>query len=277
MNLRLLLAFFLFLGFGQLTAQVTCEPDTVGLPEDFLINPLPYNAESNPTGGINTAAVVGAEFQYVLTFKTPPTFEVSGVGSFDVNSIELATEGALSNLPASMDYACNPPNCVFEKDSIGCLVIFGTPEMAEAGETSLVYDVGVTTLVSTTLTNIPFTFPNTLFPGNYFLCVKANDDVPDCEFLLADSDDLEGRVAGMFNRPNPAAGLTDIVINSNESGRFLLTVHDLLGRQLHGQVLELIEGTNQFTFDASELANGMYIYTLSDGRARLSRKMVVRH
>lgn len=276
MKQRFLLSLLFMVGLGAIQAQVTCEPDTVGLPADFLINPLPYVAETNPDGGIDTAAIVGQPFEFVLTFKTPPTFDVAGVGSFDVNSIELATEGALGNLPASMDYVCNPPNCVFEKDSIGCVVVFGTPTIEEAGDVSTVYDVGVTTLVRTTLVDVPFTFPNTLFPGNYFLCVKATAETPDCEFLLAANNDLSDRVASMYNRPNPTSGMTEIVIESMESGRFLLTVSDLLGRQLHYQPINVIAGTNQFDFDASHLAEGMYIYTLSDGRARTSKKMMIR-
>lgn len=276
MKQRLLLFFLFVLGLGSLSAQVTCEPDTVGLPDDFLINPLPYVMETNPTGGIDTPAIVDQSFEFVLTFKTPPTFDVAGVGSFDVNSIELATEGAFTNLPASMDYTCNPPNCIFEKDSIGCVVVFGTPEMAEAGEGSTVYDVGVTTLVRTTLVDVPFTFPNTLFPGNYFLCVKASAETPNCEFLLADNNDLSDRVARMYNRPNPASGVTEIVVESMESGPFLLSVSDLLGRQLHYQPVDIVAGSNVFQFDASHLAEGMYIYTLSDGRARTSKKMMIR-
>lgn len=275
MKQKFLLFFVFMLGLGAINAQ-TCEPDTTGLPEDFLISPLPYVAETNPTGGIDTAAIVGQPFEFVLNFATPATFEVAGVGTFDVTAIELATEGALSNLPASMDYACNPPNCVFEKDSIGCVVVFGTPMMDEAGDGSTVYDIGVTTLVRTTLVNVPFTFPNTLFPGNYFLCVKATAETPDCEFLLAANNDLSERVARMYNRPNPTSGFTEIVIESMESGRFLLTVSDMLGRQLHYQPIDVIAGTNQFNFDASHLAEGMYIYTLSDGRARTSQKMMIR-
>lgn len=275
MKQKFLLLFAFILGLGAVNAQ-TCDPDTTGLPAGFLIDPLPYIAETNPTGGIDTPAIVGQPFEFVLTFATPATFDVAGLGTFDVNSIELATEGALSNLPASMDYACNPPNCVFEKDSIGCVVVFGTPMMDEAGDGSTVYDIGVTTLVRTTLVDVPFTFPNTLFPGNYFLCVKATAETPNCEFLLADNNDLSDRVARMYNRPNPASGFTEIVIESMESGQFLLTVSDMLGRQLHYQPIDIIAGTNQFEFDASHLAEGMYIYTLSDGQARTSQKMMIR-
>ncbi len=276
MKQRFLLLFLFTLGFGSIHAQTTCEPDTAGLAEDFLINPLPYVLETNPTGGIDTPAIVGQPFEFVLTFATPAEFDVSGVGSFAVNSIELATEGAITNLPASMDYTCNPPNCIFEKDSIGCVVVFGTPTMEEAGDGSTVYDIGVTTLIRTTALNIPFTFPNALFPGNYFLCVKATPETPDCEFLLASDNDLSDEVAYMYNRPNPTSGFTEIVIESMESGRFLLTVSDMLGRQLHYQPVDIIAGTNQFNFDASHLAEGMYIYTLSDGRARTSKKMMIR-
>lgn len=275
MKQKFLLLFAFILGLGALNAQ-TCDPDTTGLPEGFLIDPLPFIQETNPTGGIDTPAIVGQPFEFVLTFATPATFDVAGLGTFDVNSIELATEGALSNLPASMDYACNPPNCVFEKDSIGCVVVFGTPMMDEAGDGSTVYDIGVTTLVRTTLVDVPFTFPNTLFPGNYFLCVKATAETPNCEFLLADNNDLSDRVARMYNRPNPTSGFTEIVIESMESGQFLLTVSDMLGRQLHYQPIDVIAGTNQFNFDASHLAEGMYIYTLSDGQARTSQKMMIR-
>lgn len=113
-----------------------------------------------------------------------------GLGIFDVNFIDLVMEGVFFNLLVFMDYVCNFLNCVFEKDLIGCVVVFGIFIMDEVGDVSIVYDIGVIMVVCIILVDVFFIFLNILFLGNYFLCVKVSVEMLNCEFLLVDNNDF---------------------------------------------------------------------------------------
>lgn len=78
------------------------------------------------------------------------------------------------------------------------------------------------------------------------------------------------------NYPNPFNPLTKIEFSLAEAGLTSLKVYDLLGREVATLVSEeLLAGKYEVSFEASSLASGMYIYTLSVGRNTVTRKMVL--
>lgn len=93
--------------------------------------------------------------------------------------------------------------------------------------------------------------------------VTASDEVPNT-FNLAQ------------NYPNPFNPSTNISFTLPESGNVKLTVYNVLGQQvalLHDGYAEA--GTKQVKFNGSELASGMYIYTLHTDNFVTSRKMML--
>jgi hypothetical protein len=78
------------------------------------------------------------------------------------------------------------------------------------------------------------------------------------------------------NYPNPFNPVTEIAFSVSKAGEVSLRVFDLLGRQVatlhHGP---LTAGEHRVSFDATDLASGVYFYRLESGDLHLSRKMVL--
>ncbi len=262
MKKLLLLLLFASILTLQAAAQ-TCTPDET-VPDSVVVSPLPFDATTNPTGGINDTACINEPFEFVVTVNVPSTFN-SPFGPVPINSIDMATEGAVKNLPVGMDYVCNPPNCVFPKENKGCILLVGTPN-----DTAGVYNLAISFLIRSVL-DFPINFPDpTIFPGNYFLHLK-----PEGQCAPSSVAELAKDAVRLTNRPNPFTGWTQILVNSTVSGNFDLVVSDLLGKTLHRERINLLEGENTLDYDGTKLPEGLYIYTLSDGFNVFSNKMIV--
>ena len=250
----------------NLQAQ-SCVP-LEGLPDTLIgVVPLPFEPESNPTGGISDTACLNELFEFTFTIVVPEEFDPGTGTPVGVISIDLATEGAVTNIPDAFDYVCDPPNCIFPKDSTGCVLLFGTPEDPEDVG---VWDLEIAGTVRTGFLDLNLTFPNPLlFDGNYFLHVKEEG-----QCMVSSVEELATKVR-MTNVPNPFSSYTQILVNSDEAGAFDFQVRDLMGKAVHNERVQILEGANTIDFDASNLANGIYIYSISNGTDVVSKKMVL--
>ncbi len=78
------------------------------------------------------------------------------------------------------------------------------------------------------------------------------------------------------NYPNPFNPSTIISYTLAERSNVTLKVYDVLGKEVANLVNNSQEaGTHQVTFDASNLATGLYIYTLNAGNFTSSKKMML--
>lgn len=78
------------------------------------------------------------------------------------------------------------------------------------------------------------------------------------------------------NFPNPFNPSTVIGYQKSEMGRTRLAVYDLLGREIAVLVDGIVPAGEHFvTFDASNLASGVYIYRLQVGSEVLTRRMTL--
>ncbi len=261
---KLFLLCLTMLSLSAMYAQ-ECMPQQ-NLPDTLIgVVPLPYSDTLNPTGGITDTACINEPFNFVFTVVVPGTFD-SPFGPVPINRIDMATQGAIKNLPAGITYACNPPNCSFPKDTVGCIVLYGTPT-GSPGVSNLEIDFVIRSLI-----DFPLTFPNaTLYPGNYFLHVKPQGQ---CAPSSVRTPGLSG-VEEVAVRPNPFSSYAQLLVNSKISGNFDLIVSDALGRQLRRERVHLLEGDNTLDFDGSALPSGMYIYTLSNGTGAISGRMII--
>ena len=262
----------------QLSAQTVCNPDTT-LADSVIISPLPFEATLRPDGGITDTACLNTYYETVFNFQIPDTLGITGF-MVPLDSVVIAAEGAINNLPDGMDYVCNPPNCVFPSDTVSCLQIQGTPtNAAQIGR----HDLELTFTVHGVVINLPvaqqLTFPDTTgqlpenTQGNYFLFVKEEGS-ENC-FPTTSTDDFVQQNLTVRNVPNPFSRLTDIQINSFISDRFNFKVHDMMGRELHRRQVRINEGENILSFDGSQLADGIYIYSLSNEKGIISSRMVL--
>lgn len=152
--------------------------------------------------------------------------------------------------------------------------------------------IGQGQLSPTNTTYAPFSVNITydpLFPGN-----------PDtCQIILASSKGLETAqgsklyVDDLFfdftveveelsrdkfdmkqNSPNPFNESTTISFNCTTSEKVVFNIFDMLGREVYSNTINAESGINTFTY-TTKLDSGTYFYCISNGKNKVTKKMVV--
>ncbi|MBI5729940.1 MAG: T9SS type A sorting domain-containing protein [Ignavibacteriales bacterium] len=78
------------------------------------------------------------------------------------------------------------------------------------------------------------------------------------------------------NYPNPFNPTTNIKFSIPEQGFVSLKIYNTLGQEVATLLNEYKSaGTYQVDFNAAKLSSGMYVYTLSSGNYRISKKMLL--
>ncbi len=256
MKKMLLLVLCLANGMAYLQAQA-CMRDSSIYQTDTLLSPATYT----PTNMVyNLAqACIGQPYSQSVTFNVPAQYQ-----GFPLVSASIATSGAVTNLPVGVSYVCDPPNCVFAANSLGCILLSGTPTATNTAPDTL--DLGISVNVNTSLGTLPIEFP--LGDQHYYLILQT-------AACPSGTTDLHGTIASVRNVPNPFSTLTQIEVGSYQAGDFRFEVFDLLGQRVYTEPIRLEEGVNTFSFDAGYLANGSYIYTISNMEGKVSRLMAI--
>lgn len=88
--------------------------------------------------------------------------------------------------------------------------------------------------------------------------------------------DLPSIIELFQNYPNPFNPSTHLSFSLPESEAVRLVIYDLLGREIEVLVQEkLPAGHHQYTFDASSLASGVYLYRLESSKGIHTKKMTL--
>jgi hypothetical protein len=116
--------------------------------------------------------------------------------------------------------------------------------------------------------------------GNGLADLQANADAAMARYNATSIDDVTDNLPVIFelsqNYPNPFNASTTISFSLSEQQDVTLTIYDLLGRK----TIKLIEnekraGSQQVTFNASDLSSGVYFYRLQAGDKEETRRMVL--
>lgn len=244
-----------------------CVPDASFQDSLPGVYPLPFDPNTNPTGGITDSACFNKDFQFVFTAVVGDSLNFGGF-IYILDSLRIT---GLTGLPEGFDYACSNETCTFYQNEIGCAAIFGkATDPADIGQHNLV----ISATLYTGGLPIQLSFPNPLLaPGNFYLYVLEEND-PNCTIytsLFEVASDFES----IRNMPNPFSGITTIEIDSRESGLYQFQVADMLGRVIHTQAVQIASGMNQVEFDGAQLPDGIYLYTFSNGRSQVTNKMQI--
>ncbi len=260
MKKTLTMLFALFCALSLAAQAPICKRDSVIYGTDSLLWPLPYTTAA-PNYNLNDACI-DHPYNQSVTVNVPTSYL-----NIPVTSVSIATTNAISDMPKGLTYACDPPNCVFAAGTLGCIVLYGTPTNANMAPDT--FDLGITATVTTALGPIQIIFPGQVAPGShYYLTLKT----PEC---LVGTYDRGNQFTLLKNVPNPFGNQTVITAESLVPGEFQFEVFDLLGQRVYIQKLRLEIGRNEFTFDAGDLANGAYFYTLSNREGKATRRMVI--
>ena len=261
----LLLCLFLASTITPSQAQV-CERDSNLLVVGGLFSPAPYSPDS-PFYKLNVACI-GEPYNQSVTVAIPDSFSLMGL-SAKIQNVTLPAN-AITNLPTGLTYTCDPPNCTFLPLTLGCIRIHGTPGASNMPDT---FDLGISANVTILVNGFPFpvpiTFPGDAAPGNHYYLILKN--AGECASSTADVNSPFSSVRAM---PNPTTQQTTIEVQSTQNGVFLFEVFDLLGKQVHHEKVQLYEGENRFSFDAANLPNGTYLYTVGNASGKSVRRLV---
>ncbi len=120
-----------------------------------------------------------------------------------------------------------------------------------------------------------------LTPGTYSVTVTDDAGLQASEswtitgpYLGVDDLGLHGFSLGN-SIPNPTNGSTAITFTSVERADYDFVVRDASGREVARMPVSAKSGENRIIFEASRLSAGLYTYSLTDGAAVLTERMVV--
>lgn len=234
---------FALLCISFTSSAQNCIPDNTLSDTLFGVFPMPYHAESNPMGGIRDTACESHTFEFVLTTQVGDSFRL-GQTAVALDSLWLDKESAVTGLPKGLKYACNPPSCVFKKQTTGCVKIYGVVEKGTEGLhqmelTGKLYAAGSSF-------GLPLSFPDdNIAPGEYALIVGKPDESP-CQALSTQV--LLAASLNVF--PNPV----HTVLSVENAPKGMVQIVDLYGRvQYEGP----INGNAQFNLEG--WSKGMYL------------------
>ena len=93
-------------------------------------------------------------------------------------------------------------------------------------------------------------------------------------YAVSEIDDKDGVIL-MQNEPNPAVTSTRISYSLPEAGATTLSIYSTQGQLLYTTSQDALEGMNFYDVNTSELAAGIYFYTLKFKDVVLTKKMVI--
>ncbi len=260
MTKTLSILFALFCALSLAAQPPVCQRDSLIYGTDSVLWPLPYTPAA-PNYNLKEACI-NQLYNQSVSINVPNSYM-----GLPITNVSIATSNAISNLPIGLTYTCDPPNCVFNANTLGCILLWGTPTNANMAPDT--FDLGFAATIGTPVGGLPITLPGQLVPGShYYLILKTSA-------CLVGNYDQGNQFTLLKNAPNPFDSQTLITAESLVAGDFQFEVFDPLGQRLYRQKLRLETGRNEFTFDAGKLPNGAYFYSLSNGEGKAVRRMIV--
>jgi len=227
--------------FLSATAMAQCEPQECPDPEE--------NGEICPD--TMPMAFINQLYNEVATIVVPLT-DTTGV------PLHHFTLVALENLPSGLSWESNAPNNEFLAGNDYCILIDGTPTVADTFYLTIVLDIYIS-----------------LFGQPVY--VMTIEDSTSLFMVVVDNTGLPGSLAKLEitgNYPNPFSAWTTIRYAARQSGEVTFEVYSLLGEKLYEKNYLAVPGENAILYDGENLKPGVYFYVLRTGRNSISKLMV---
>jgi hypothetical protein len=243
----------LTLAIAFIGAQAQCTPD----PQYSIVGIYPDSASGLP------GAIVGQAYDEVITIISPTDTTVTLLGQslpVTVQTIELTS---VTGLPASFSYDCETANCTFLGGSTSCAVLTSTsPTVAEVGLHQII--MNTTTTVDAGLFGI-----------------QTQDDLIDYYYINVTNttsvinrfNDFTFELKDIF--PNPVNNNAKIQFISGNTVDIIFTVFNHLGEKIEERNIAASRGINDVEISANDYANGMYLYSISNGMKIVSKRMII--
>ena len=144
---------------------------------------------------------------------------------------------------------------------MGCASVSGTPTTIGS------YQISLDATVWTQLFFTPFPIPYS-FDGYVINIGNTGIEITDLE---------NGKISLQNAIPNPSNERTKIQYLNNKVENIIFEVTNLLGDRVYLDFFSSKRGVNDIYLNTSELTNGIYIYSINNGRDKSSKRLVVNH
>ena len=243
----------LTLAFAFVGAQAQCTPD----PQFTIAGIYPDSATGLPN------AMVGQAYNEVITIISPVDTSTVIFGqtvSVTIQTIELTS---VTGLPPSFSYDCATTNCIFAGGSSSCAVLTSAgPTSAEIGSHQVI--MNTTTTVDAGLFGIQT--QNDVVDYYYI-------NVSNATSVINQFNDFTFELKDIF--PNPLNSNAKIQFISGISADVVFTVYNNLGEKIEERNIAASRGVNNVEISANDYANGMYLYSISNGIQIVSKRMII--
>ena len=245
---KLILLSTVLLSSYFISAQCTPDPlyqdSTYGVWPDTVQNFVPGN--------------VGAAYSQILNFKLPLDAGVIDPSFAGVN-IDSAVLQSVAGLPAGLTYVCNTTTNSWLGGDQGCATIQGTPTVQGSFDITINLDGWVTVFFAPFSQAISF--------GGYVIDVGPAGietiQVTKETFVLQQ------------NFPNPTNGNTTIQFIAGNQELIDFSITNLLGDVVLKKAINAKRGVNTLDINNDNLSSGVYLYSISNGKNMLTKRMII--
>jgi len=205
-------------------------------------------------------AMEGVWWTDTLDFKIPT--ESGDIDpNFPGNLIDSVSLTTITNLPPGIVYYCNsntPAPCTFLGGMQGCGLLEGIP--TAEGTYDIDIDIMAFVLVGSITMPVQYSFTGYSITVGPLGVVENSGNISKVE----------------QNVPNPFSNETKIDVYLRNGANIELTVHDMVGKTLYQTIERGIPGKNELVFEANDLGQGIYLYTIESGGESVTRRMIVK-
>jgi hypothetical protein len=253
-----------------LAASAQCDPSAHDWGKaSFGVSPDPQFGEQFD------AATINVPYEEVIFVKAPTSAadidetlpDIVAIDSLRLDDVLLDNgTGFVSLNSVGLYLTCNnngdsPNPCVFLPGNAYCGDIAGTPTVA--GEFPV--KIAVTGFLD-------FFGPQAIpyeFEG-YTLIVNGGN------ISVSETVAVQALTVGQ-NSPNPAVDVTNIQYELTVPSEVEVVVINLVGTQVYSKKAMGKKGVNNFRLDTSDLESGVYLYSVTAGEKKFTRRMLVQH
>jgi len=192
-------------------------------------------------------ATEGLPYSSVIHFKVPHDTTFSGFPA-TVDTIIIGSVSGLNSIPASIPFAYDPTpsSGKFLGDSLGCVLITGTPSVGSAGN----YPIVVSVTIKATTSFGPLSIPQTV--NGYRIVVDPVNAIA--------TTDL--RRNGLVAYPSVTTASTTLSYFTPSAAVVSFALVNTLGQKVMERRQTSDAGTNELSLDLGALPEGQYIVTM---------------
>ena len=172
----------------------------------------------------------------------------------------------VSGLPSGYFHSCVAASCSFPGGGNGCVHLHGSaPMLADVG---MVYPISVYVTAY-------------LVVCGGFQHATLLDTITGYSIVVDNNTAIQNQSISNFdvwqNVPNPFRGISEISLVSPKNDVITFKVSNLLGKIIYTKTIYAPKGLNKITLSSKDFESGIYIYSISNSRNTVTRRMIVSH